>query len=269
MKTVAWPATALSGQLGGRDLRVDRRVVLDRALDRQVRAALADQRGRGGHLVDVGARAGRAGRVRQHRHPRLDAERGRGVGRLDSAMSASCGGVRVGVDRAVAVDQHPVGEQHEEHAGRDRDARHGLDDLERRPDRRRGGVGGAGDHAVGTVRCGPSWCRSRSARRRCRGPGRAVTPLWRAQLGVLDRELVAPLASLPGRRSRAAARSMPSSRARRAISSGWPSSVRSATPRRSRISAARRIRSSVPSGSTSRGAGPGPGRSGRTRTSAG
>ena len=53
--TVAWPATALPGSLVRGHRRVDRRVVLDRALHRQVRPALADQRGGRGDLVHVGA----------------------------------------------------------------------------------------------------------------------------------------------------------------------------------------------------------------------
>ena len=45
-------------------------------------------------------------------------------------------GVRV--HGAVAVDEHPVGQAHEEHARHDRHTGLGLDDLERRAD----GVGG-------------------------------------------------------------------------------------------------------------------------------
>ena len=85
---------------------VDRGVVLDGPVDRQVRAALLDQRG-GAHLVDVGARAGPAGRVRQHRHARVDAEPGHRVGRRDGDVGQLLGG-GVGDDSAVAVHQHPV-----------------------------------------------------------------------------------------------------------------------------------------------------------------
>ena len=65
------------------------------------------------------------------------------------AMSASCSRGRIGDDGAVAVDEHAVGERHEEHRRDDRDAGLGLDDLERRADRVRGRVRRARDHAVG------------------------------------------------------------------------------------------------------------------------
>ena len=58
-------------------------------------------------------------------------------------------GRRVGDDGAVAVDEHAVGERHEEHARDDADAGQRLDDLEGRPDGVRRGVRGARDHAVG------------------------------------------------------------------------------------------------------------------------
>jgi hypothetical protein len=79
---------------------------------------------------------------------RLDAERGGGRRRADRDVGEPLG-VGLGVDRAVAVDQHPVGQRHEEHRRDDRHARRGLDDLEGGPDRVLGGVGGPGDHAVG------------------------------------------------------------------------------------------------------------------------
>ena len=41
----------------------------------------------------------------------------------EMAMSASCSAVGSGIDRAVAVDQHPVGQAHQEDAGHDVDAR--------------------------------------------------------------------------------------------------------------------------------------------------
>ena len=80
------------------------------------------------------------------------------------AMSASCSDGRVGDDGAVAVDEHAVGERHEEHARDDRDARPGLDDLEGRPDGVRRRVRGAGDHAVGEAEVHHHACRSRRRR---------------------------------------------------------------------------------------------------------
>ena len=56
------------------------------------------------------------------------------------AMSASCSAVGIGHDRAVAVDEHPVGERHEEHTRHHVDVRLGLDDLERGADGMRGRV---------------------------------------------------------------------------------------------------------------------------------
>ena len=48
------------------------------------------------------------------------------------------GGIRV--DRAIAVDEDPIGQTHQEDAGHGRRSRRGLDDLERRDNGVRGGV---------------------------------------------------------------------------------------------------------------------------------
>src|SRR4029453_806570 len=65
------------GQLGGGDLGVDGRVVLDRPLDQEVGPALPGDRRRPPDLLDVAARARLPGRVGQQGHQGLDAERGR------------------------------------------------------------------------------------------------------------------------------------------------------------------------------------------------
>ena len=148
MKTVARPATSLSGQLRARHAGVDRRVVLDRALDRSSGRALAHQLGRLAHLLDLGARA-RTRRSSRRASPRAARCRTARRSRPRRSRCRPAARRRVRVDRAVAVDEHAVGEAHEEHAGDDRDARARLDDLERRPDRLRGRVRGAGDHPVG------------------------------------------------------------------------------------------------------------------------
>ena len=68
------PARDLAaGQLRACDARVDGRVVLDRAVHGQGGPAFAHQRSRRPDLVDVGALAGVAGRVGQHRDTGLDA----------------------------------------------------------------------------------------------------------------------------------------------------------------------------------------------------
>ncbi len=133
-----------AGHLGPGHGGVDRGVVLDRALHLEVGAEFADQVGGGADLVDVGARAGGSGRVREHGDPGIDAEPRGGAGRGDRDAGELLGG-RVGVDRAVAVHQHPIGQAHEEHAGDQPQAQ----DLERGPDRVRGGVRRARHHAVG------------------------------------------------------------------------------------------------------------------------
>ena len=136
-----------AGQFAAGDVEVDGGVVLDRPLHLQVGTQLADQFGRGAHLVDVGARPRCAGRVAQHGDPGLDAEHHRGVGGRGRDVGELFG-VRVGVDGTVAVDQHPVGQQHQEHARHDGCAGLGLDELEGGADRVGGRVHSARDHGV-------------------------------------------------------------------------------------------------------------------------
>ena len=95
-------------------------------------------------------------------------------------MSASCSAVGMRVDGAVAVDQHAVGQAHEEHARDDRDARARLDQLERRADRLRRRVGRAGDHPVGHPERDHQRAEVRRRRRRRRAPGRRSRPCARA-----------------------------------------------------------------------------------------
>ena len=78
----------------------------------------AHQIGGRADLVHVGAGARVAGRVRQHRHPRVDAELRRGRRRRDRDVGQLLG-ARVGIHRAVAVDQHLVRQAHQEDAGHD------------------------------------------------------------------------------------------------------------------------------------------------------
>ena len=88
-KTVARPATALPGSFVAATARVDRRVVLDRALDRQVGAALADQGGGRGDLLHVGARRRSCPSSRTAWPPAARCRTGPPSRAEDSAMSAS------------------------------------------------------------------------------------------------------------------------------------------------------------------------------------
>src|SRR5215207_2146665 len=100
------------GQLGPGDRGVDGGVVLDRPLDQEVGPALPGDRGGLADLLDVAARARLAGRVGEQGHPGLDAELGGRARRGDGDVGQLLG-VGVGHHRAVAVDQHPVGQQHQ------------------------------------------------------------------------------------------------------------------------------------------------------------
>ena len=122
MNTVARPATALPGQLGRGHADVHGGVVLDRTLDGQLRRPLAHERRGRADAVDAGAAARPARGVGEHRDARLDAELRGGGGRGDRDVGELLGG-RLGVDRAVAVDQHAVAQAHEEDAGDDGHAR--------------------------------------------------------------------------------------------------------------------------------------------------
>ena len=136
--------------LGRRHRRLDRCVVLDGPLDEQFGFAASHQFGCLPDFLDVGAGSRRAGRIGQHRHAGLDAELSRRARRRNRDVGELLGG-RVGHDRAVPVGEHLVGQAHQEDARHRRDVRQGLDDLEGRPHRVRGGVPGAGDHAVDHV----------------------------------------------------------------------------------------------------------------------
>src|SRR3954470_1793514 len=135
-------------QLGLRDGRVDCRVVLYRSLDEQVGFAFLHQSGGRRHLLDVSAGAGGARRVRQHRDPRLDAERrGGGGGRHRDVRELLRAGDRG--HRTVAIHEDLVLQAHEEHRGDHRDTGDGSDDLERGADGVGGGVRGPRHHSVG------------------------------------------------------------------------------------------------------------------------
>ena len=163
-------------------------------------------------------------------------------------MSASCSGVRLRVDRAVAVDEHAVGEAHEEDARDDRHALARPDDLERRAGSCRRSCAPRPTPSRPPCPSRPSSCRSSSGRRRGRARAPRSCPCACAARSS-GRRTPRGAASASGSTTSTPSRSTPSAAAA-CTSSGSPRIVRSTTPRRSRISAARRIRSSSPSGRT-------------------
>jgi len=99
---------AYAGHAGG--------VVLQRAVDEQVGAFFLRQAGGFFHFFHIGAAAGGAGGVGNHGHFGIDAEGFGGFGRLDGDVGQLFGG-GLGVHGAVAIHEHLLGHQHEEHAG--------------------------------------------------------------------------------------------------------------------------------------------------------
>ena len=95
---------------------------------------------------------------------------------------------------------------------------------------------GPGDHAVGVARRPPSSCRSSSTSRTTSYARSRVTPrcLRSSAYGLGEARRATRWST--GSTSRASPMSTPTSRARRVISAGSPSRVRSATPRRSSVS---------------------------------
>src|SRR6266568_3714351 len=90
---------------------------------------------------------GGPGAEADHRDPGLDAEgtRRRGAGDGDVGQVLRAG---LGIDGAVAVDDHLVGQAHEENRGHQAAARLGAQDLQRGADGGRRGVHRAGHQAV-------------------------------------------------------------------------------------------------------------------------
>src|SRR5690606_26598813 len=98
-------------------------VVLDGSVDGHpgAREACAYEGGSVAHLVDFNAGAGLTGGVGEHGDAGFDAELGGGADGRDGDVGELCNR-GVGDDGAVAVDEHAVGEGHEEDAGDDGDA---------------------------------------------------------------------------------------------------------------------------------------------------
>ena len=170
----------------------------------------------------------------------------RGLGGADRDVG-ELRGVGIRVDGAVAVDQDAVGQAHEEDARDDRHAFACLDDLEGRPDRVRGRVRRRRTPSRRRPRVRPSSCRSSSTSATTSNAWSSVMPRACAARRSAPRTRPGAATSAGRRPPRRRGRRRQPSRGPR-ISSGSPRIVRSTTPRRSRISAARRTRSSSPSG---------------------
>ena len=142
------PSDLTTRQLDLADAGIDGGVVLDRSLDSKIGPPLMDQSARLTNFLHVRSRTGFAGGVREHRNEWLDPElfrRRRAAHRDVSELL----GIRVRNDRAVAVDEHAVGQAHEEDAGHGTHAGDGANDLERWTDGVRRRVRSAGHHAIG------------------------------------------------------------------------------------------------------------------------
>ncbi len=108
-KTVACPATGLRGA-GFARTRHGCRIILQRAVDGEVRAFFPGKFGCFDDGIDIGAAAGVDGGVGNHRHFRVDAEGFCGIGRLDGDVGKLLRG-RVRINRAVAEDEDLVRRQ--------------------------------------------------------------------------------------------------------------------------------------------------------------
>jgi hypothetical protein len=125
MNTVARPATSLSGSfVAATPMSTAASYWIGPSTERS--GARAHECGRRAHAVDARAAARLARRVGEHGDARLDPEldrsRRRGDGDVGQLLVR-----RLGVDGAVAVDEHAVAEAHQEDARDDGDARAGLD----------------------------------------------------------------------------------------------------------------------------------------------
>ena len=133
-------------------------------------------------------------------------------------------GGRVRVDGAVAVDEHAVGQAHEEHARDDRDARPRLDELERRPDRVPRSCGWRRRPSRRRARARPSACRSSETSVTMSRAASSVTPLCARRCAYSCAKRSRSSASCGSRRARREM-SRPSRRRGARTSAGSPSSV--------------------------------------------
>ncbi len=99
-------------------------------------------------LVHIFALTGMTGRIGTHGDTRFDTIGGRGFSGADGNIRQlrGCG---VGIDRTVAIHEHPAGQTHKEDAGNDGYAGPRPDDLQGRSNGVAGSVHSPGDHAAG------------------------------------------------------------------------------------------------------------------------
>src|SRR5690606_37368198 len=125
-------------------------IVLQRAVDHQIRAFFLCNTGRFTHFLYVATCTRGAGGVGEHRDAWFDTEGNRGDRGLDCDFSQLlCGWIRV--DRTVAVNVNLFRQQHEEHGGNQRATWSRFDQLQRWTDGVRGSVNRTGYQAVNFV----------------------------------------------------------------------------------------------------------------------
>ncbi len=138
----------------GRFLLADRldtgRIVLQRAVNNNVRALFAHKLGGAAHFDHFCALAGLTRGVGNHGYARRYTERRRRIGGLNGNVGQLFG-IRVRINRAIAIHQHLIGHQHKEHAGDQLGSRCGFNQLQGRADGICRGMNRAGHKAVHIV----------------------------------------------------------------------------------------------------------------------
>ena len=129
----------------------ERRVGLQFAVDRERWRALARERERTHHLVDVRVRSTPLGRERQQRDAWLFGKEHAGACRRRQRDVGKLVARRVGVHRAIRENQDAFSERHQEEARRRRDSGRKADRQHGGLDHARRRVRGAGHHGVGVA----------------------------------------------------------------------------------------------------------------------
>ena len=141
------PSDLTTRQLDLADAGIDGGVVLDRSFDSKIGPPLMDQSAR---LTNFSTSAPEPDSPVEYESIATSGSTPNcfAVDALLTAMSASCSASGQN-DRAVAVDEHAVGQAHEEDARHGTHAGDGANDLERWTDGVRRRVRSAGHHAIG------------------------------------------------------------------------------------------------------------------------